>query len=84
MIFELKYNFDIKYYKIFYKRPSLVDYVDNNQYVNNTKNRLSIISYIYYLNKITISQLNKKTKIIKIFLIEVKYIILNNISKQII
>lgn len=53
MTFKLKYNYNIKKYKVFYSKLSLVNYINNN-YINNIKSKLLKISYIYILNKIKI------------------------------
>lgn len=58
-----------------------MSYADTN-YSNDTKTRQSIISYIYYLNRVAISWSKKKVKILIVSLTKAEYVTFNNASKK--
>lgn len=81
MHLELEYGSDIEGYKVFYDGADLVEYTDSN-YPGNNKNRKSLISYIYYLNRMVVSWPNKKVRMVTISSIKAEYVTPRIRSKQ--
>lgn len=76
--FDLVYNDYLKDKReikapIIFSSFRLMGYEDNS-YVEDFKNKKSIMKYCYFINTVVISWYSKKQRIISIFIIEAKYI----------